>query len=464
MSAPRMLTVNRDEILARADELDAPLPDPPGDLVKAACGLEAAVSGAKQVGLSVANVRTRLALGAKERHRMAEFMRSAAKAYDEVDEGAAAALCSGGGGSVGSAGCGSVAGLAADADSGPAGLAAAAPGPLGPQPDFSDIKTAANNVHNKGDQAKSLERVAELWTKYAQTIRDSFPRFREFTDWDGEAAEAVQDALLQHWDWLSGMAQLCIKIANQASDLAQVQHSAVHKHPKLHDVVVLERELRSAYEACKYDITGVARVTLLALQSKYKDKCATSVEVLSDYAKNATIDPLHPTSPPRAPAPTDPQPHGDIPVVPGLPTMPTMPTMPMMPTMPFTGAPPGDEDMAAAADAARRGSGLAPGVGVKPASAGAGVGGGGLGPPPANGIDAKSVPTGAGGSGGSLGRGNVPRMPLMGGGMPMGAPGQGQGNAKTKSSQQDEEVLYAENRAWTEGLIGIGRLEDGKEQ
>ncbi|WP_261900109.1 PPE domain-containing protein, partial [Mycobacterium marinum] len=284
--------------MARADELDVPLPDPPSDPVKAACGLEAAVSGAKQVGLSVAMLRTRLALGAKERHHMAEFMRSAAKAYDEVDEGAAAALRNGGEGPV------SPAALAADAGSDPVFTAdsePSGPGPMGPQPDFTDIKAAANKIHNKGDQGNSLQRVAELWTMYAQTIRDSFPRFREFTDWDGEAAETVQDALLQHWDWLSGMAELCIKVAKQASDLAQVQHSAVHKHPTLHDVVVLEKELRAAYEACKYDITGVARVTLLALQSKYQKECDTSAEVLSDYAKNATIDPLHPISPPRAP-------------------------------------------------------------------------------------------------------------------------------------------------------------------
>ncbi|WP_261888027.1 PPE domain-containing protein [Mycobacterium pseudoshottsii] len=73
----------------------------------------------------------------------------------------------------------------------------------------------------------------------------SFSRFREFEDWDGDAAETVQDALLQHWDWLSSMAELSIKIAKQASDLAQVQHSAVQKHPTLHDVVALKEKSAS---------------------------------------------------------------------------------------------------------------------------------------------------------------------------------------------------------------------------
>ncbi|MEK1135691.1 hypothetical protein OSJ16_25310, partial [Mycobacterium ulcerans] len=92
MSAPRMLTVNRNEILARADELDTPIANPPSDPVKAACGLETAVTGAKQIKLSADNLRTRLAVGAQERHRIAEFMRSAAKAYEDVD-GQAAAPC-----------------------------------------------------------------------------------------------------------------------------------------------------------------------------------------------------------------------------------------------------------------------------------------------------------------------------------------------------------------------------------
>ncbi|MEB3907217.1 hypothetical protein OSH39_25045 [Mycobacterium ulcerans] len=100
MSAPRMLTVNRNEILARADELDTPIANPPSDPVKAACGLETAVTGAKQIKLSADNLRTRLAVGAQERHRIAEFMRSAAKAYEDVDGQAAAALRNGGKGSV----------------------------------------------------------------------------------------------------------------------------------------------------------------------------------------------------------------------------------------------------------------------------------------------------------------------------------------------------------------------------
>ncbi|WP_257535277.1 PPE domain-containing protein [Mycobacterium ulcerans] len=92
-------------------------------------------------------------------------------------------------------------------------------------------------------------------TRAAGAGTGSFSRFREFEDWDSDAAETVQDALLQHWDWLSSMAELSIKIAKQASDLAQVQHSAVQKHPTLHDVVVLEREICVAYDAFKYDIT-----------------------------------------------------------------------------------------------------------------------------------------------------------------------------------------------------------------
>ncbi|CFS45792.1 hypothetical alanine and glycine rich protein [Mycobacterium tuberculosis] len=48
-------------------------------------------------------------------------------------------------------------------------------------------------------------------------------------------------------------------------------------------------------------------------------------------------------------------------------------------------------------------------------------------------------------------------------GMPMGAAHQGQGGAKSKGSQQEDEALYTEDRAWTEAVIGNRRRQDSKE-
>lgn len=40
---------------------------------------------------------------------------------------------------------------------------------------------------------------------------------------------------------------------------------------------------------------------------------------------------------------------------------------------------------------------------------------------------------------------------------------QGQGGAKSKGSQQEDEALYTEDRAWTEAVIGNRRRQDSKE-
>lgn len=65
-----------------------------------------------------------------------------------------------------------------------------------------------------------------------------------------------------------------------------------------------------------------------------------------------------------------------------------------------------------------------------------------------------SDPPGIGG-GAALGGGGM--------GMPMGAAHQGQGGAKSKGSQQEDEALYTEDRAWTEAVIGNRRRQDSKE-
>ena len=45
----------------------------------------------------------------------------------------------------------------------------------------------------------------------------------------------------------------------------------------------------------------------------------------------------------------------------------------------------------------------------------------------------------------------------------MGGHGAGGGGSKTKGSQQDDEALYTEDRAWTEAVIGNRRSQGNKE-
>src|ERR1700759_2889905 len=96
MTQPTM-TVEQSEILARATEMDSPMPDPPSITPNAPCGLDPATRVGRQLVLSAQNMREYLAAAATERSRLATSMRNAAKAYGAVDEEAATTMSNGGG-------------------------------------------------------------------------------------------------------------------------------------------------------------------------------------------------------------------------------------------------------------------------------------------------------------------------------------------------------------------------------
>lgn len=150
----------------------------------------------------------------------------------------------------------------------------------------------------------------------------------------------------------------------------------------------------------------------------------------------------------------------------GVPSMPAMPSMPTMPTMPS--APKTDPALAEALkDLKGQGAPTLPhGGGVKPAS----VGGAGMPTVPPlqswgnDGATAKTAGAGPGAGPGAPGRG-VPGGGAMGGGMGGGAPAQaGDKGGKGKRVQGDEDALYTEDRAWTEGVIGRRRSKDGSDK
>ncbi len=100
MTQSQTVTVDQQEILNRANEVEAPMADPPTDVPITPCELTAAKNAAQQLVLSADNMREYLAAGAKERQRLATSLRNAAKAYGEVDEEAATALDNDGEGTV----------------------------------------------------------------------------------------------------------------------------------------------------------------------------------------------------------------------------------------------------------------------------------------------------------------------------------------------------------------------------
>jgi len=151
----------------------------------------------------------------------------------------------------------------------------------------------------------------------------------------------------------------------------------------------------------------------------------------------------------------------------GLPTMPTMPTLPTLPSDVPSDVP---ADMSVPTDGVLGGVGAgssklpAGGLGMRAAA----VGGGGvpsmpLQPP----VAAEGAGSAAGRGGPNLGGAGAMGGAAMGGrgGMGMVPPMAGQGgkgeDSKAKRAQQDEEALYAEDRPWTEAVIGNRRRKDG---
>ncbi len=115
--------------------------------------------------------------------------------------------------------------------------------PAAPPSPYTGVKLAAINL-NKPDQGVSLKKFAHDWNAYNLTIQQSLGRFRDFENWEGEAATAVQAAFDQHRDWLRLIARLSTTMAKQASGLEQAHHWAIGQHPTLADITTLEDVLR----------------------------------------------------------------------------------------------------------------------------------------------------------------------------------------------------------------------------
>src|ERR1700761_706325 len=89
---PETLNVEYEELMARATELEVPRPGQPSQSPQAPCSLAMIQKAAQQIALSADNMRLYLGVGERERGRLAESLRNAAKAYEEADEGAEEAI------------------------------------------------------------------------------------------------------------------------------------------------------------------------------------------------------------------------------------------------------------------------------------------------------------------------------------------------------------------------------------
>lgn len=448
------------ELMDRARAVEQPLPAPPQDNALPPCGVPFVKAPVAGLATWTANIRHALDSGQRARQQLATSLRNAAKAYHDVDEDFANAIDGNGRQGVDT---GPTAGLP-DVTSGHTGAGLLGDG----ADDYVDVKTRCHQMES-GDQGASLLRFAAEWNKYAMTLRDvaGEPRFtKPFEHWEGTSASAVEAYLQGHQRWLYGIADQCEKVAAKAQDIVAAHRPIAGKHVhrdglvpgvssfKEPQVAEIEQMAIRGYANADWPGGGPHHV-YAALQQ-------TSDELMAEYRKNLpSVRPELPDAPP-APTKIDPPPTpgptpgpnpdngGGIPDFPTMPSVPSVPNAhtPVKPTDGLTGP--------------VRAGGWPPKVGGKPAGLG------GLKPASVGATPLQSWGNAEGVSGAAATAGGI-KIPAayaalggsgMGGGMgsPMGLPGGGKDKdgGQVKRVHGDEAALYIEDRAWTEGIIGIG--------
>ncbi|MEM6107688.1 hypothetical protein AAHS21_15820 [Mycobacterium sp. 050272] len=373
---------------------------------------------------------------------------------------------------------------------------------------FLDVKTVAQLLES--GNRNSLDLFRYEWSEYEKKLRSITTRFRGFNDWEGEAATKVEKYFQRHAEMIRNLEGLCRALSQNAQTVTDAYTTACANHPKLKDIDAIYRRLDSSAKAsaAEYD---KAMAELEKMQQ-------TSQDVLTAYRKSVNnLAPLDkPAVPDRVDgdlfltteqisernrkkqqeqlkrdtaALID-----DMTEGPGTMTQPDAAALANSAGMGATRPPslPSPQKLLSAVNQAAT---LAKGMGHKPAPGGAGTGlppldphapkvspaaampgrggggvpslGGGLGKAP---LQPPSLPGGwPGGSPGTAAASFTPGVAGAGshggaagagggmGGAPMGGMGaKAQDSAgKSKRVGDDDSALYTEQRAWTEGIIGI---------
>ncbi|GLE52934.1 EspB family ESX-1 secretion system-associated protein [Mycobacterium montefiorense] len=487
---PQTLKVEYEELIARANEIEAALPPIPATNPAAPCPLSFVNDAATQLALSADSLRLYLRACEREWRALAKSLRNAAKAYEEVDEESAEGINAvNGDSSVGTAGAGNgKMTVNCDPDEDFGGYLPPPPPPQ-PPPSFEypyyEVRQAATEIES-GDQGTAFKAFAKEWDTFQREFQKETYRFRPFTSWEGESTSLVEENFEAQRQWIYAMAKLCVTLGNDALRVVSAHKKARVLGDELTTSPVdgtwtVEAEHPTTYEVSlcdywyKYYTTKSPYYLYMAV-SWYESLQLKSETSLNTYIANASLPltPVNPKMPPTATriAAPDPNAPGDEEGTIDDPFggggggggggLPAAPMMPMLPTMPGAGMG-GAPDQAAMTEAmkdAMKGKPGGPGGGLKPAS----LGGGGGGVPsmplqPAVDSEAASRPAGASPGAAATGRGMPGAGGAAGGGMgggmaPMGGAGQGQNQGKGKRVQSEDESLYTEERAWTEGVIG----------
>jgi hypothetical protein len=380
------------------------------------------------------------------------------------------------------------------------------PPPPPPPPPFEypyyEVRQAATDIES-GDQGTAFRAFSREWDAFQRALQKETYRFRPFTSWEGEARITVEQNFELHRQWIYGMTAVCTALGKQADSVVDAHKKArvygEHVERKPDGTWANDAEHPTTYEVSqcdywyKYYSQNYNGHYLYMAVSWYESLQAKSETSLKTYVANASLPlaPVNPKAPPAGaridppPAPNpnpdpgpNPNPNPNPDVGPGDPTNSDLadalnnlsdststPSVPSMPSTPPTPAmPPTDPKLTQALKDLKGKGGLPGGAGMKPASLGGGAGvpsmplqpsaDGEAGPRPAAGAapGLGNLGKGLAGAGGATGGGGM-------GGMPMGGQGAGQGK-EGKRKQGDDESLYTEDRAWTEGVIGRRRAKD----
>lgn len=493
MTATQTLNVEYDELMSRADELEVQIQGLPAENPKAPSSLAHATGAAQQLALSSADMRYYMGKAHQEWRILAESLRNAAKAYEEVDEAAAESMTSET--SMAAVAVGTTGITDAELEAFMVSATAETGAVVEPLPTYYPVTQAAYDIADP-DQGLAFDNIANEWLAYRDALIAAAPRFWPFEYWDGSATDAVEANMEQHRSWLFTMADLCVKIANQARTVAATQRWALPLHPTVEQIKAIEDGwIQYQTDPALQKYWPQTKVEFEMKLAAYQQQ---SEEILAEYASRASL-PLSPAKPSavpssvKLPAPTPPpagggdEPEDDapddqeqFPDIPAedVPVDETPAEDEWSPSSPSgsagdtaSGLPDTSTDEIAPLTAPPVMPASAMGAGVQPASVGLGRGGSGGGissmplqprmgdvaaPEPSAGRHA--APSGA------LTGGRAPAG--MGGmGMPMGG-GQGGQNqsGKTKRAQHTDDVLYKEDRPWTASIIGNRRRNEGADQ
>ncbi|OBA75047.1 hypothetical protein A5641_26195 [Mycobacterium sp. 1554424.7] len=296
------LKVEYQELMARADELEQPLPTVPSTNPQGPCNLSFIHDAAARLALSADTLRMYLKGCEREWKSLAKSLRNAAKAYEEVETQAAEAIresMSGGSSTTG------VAAASVTADDEPWTPPPPAAAALSFELPYYEVRQAAADIES-GDQGAGFRAFAQEWDAFQRAFREQTYRFRLFTSWEGEATARVEQNFHQQKEWIYSFAKLCGDLGKQADRVVDVhkratattgynnQHALDNAHPTSYEVSQCDYWYRRYVESNQQYIP-------LAIEW-YEKLQASSESALRYYVQyaNLPLKPANPDAPPKA--------------------------------------------------------------------------------------------------------------------------------------------------------------------